>query len=97
MSKIWYLVRVVMVAGVVFGTNHHLRNAVTGLMRDIGYGKGYEYAHDIEQGVSAQTHLPDNLAGRTWYQPTQRGFEATLTERLARIRSIVTEQRNRKN
>jgi putative ATPase len=73
----------------------HLRNAVTGLMRDIGYGKGYEYAHDTEQGVSAQTHLPDNLAGRRWYQPTTRGFEAKLTERLERMRALVDEQRKR--
>jgi len=73
----------------------HLRNAPTGLMRDLGYGKGYEYAHDTEYGVSAQTHLPDNLAGRRWYQPTQRGFESRLSERLERIRELVNEQRKR--
>ncbi|HEX5165751.1 MAG TPA: replication-associated recombination protein A [Thermomicrobiales bacterium] len=75
---------------------HHLRNAVTGLMRDIGYGKDYEYAHDTEQGVSAQTHLPDNLTGRRWYEPTKRGFEATLRERLEKLHAYVAEQRNRK-
>ncbi|MEX1159020.1 MAG: replication-associated recombination protein A, partial [Thermomicrobiales bacterium] len=75
----------------------HLRNAPTGLMRDIGYGKGYEYAHDTEAGVSAQAHLPDNLAGRTWYHPTTRGFEAQLSDRLERVRAIVDEQRNRKH
>jgi putative ATPase len=73
----------------------HLRNAPTGLMRDLGYGKGYEYAHDTEAGVSGQTHLPDNLAGRSWYQPTRRGFEAKLSERLERIRALVDEQRKR--
>jgi putative ATPase len=73
----------------------HLRNAVTGLMREIGYGKGYEYAHDLEKGVSAQAHLPDNLAGRVYYRPTTRGFEATLRERQARIREYVESRRKR--
>jgi putative ATPase len=73
----------------------HLRNAPTGLMRDLGYGKGYEYAHDTDSGVSGQTHLPDNLAGRSWYQPTRRGFEAKLSERLERVRALVDEQRKR--
>ncbi len=75
----------------------HLRNAPTRLMRDIGYGKGYEYAHDTEDGISGQSHLPDNLAGSSWYQPTTSGFEATLTERLARIRALVEKQRDRRN
>jgi putative ATPase len=75
----------------------HLRNAPTGLMRALGYGQGYEYAHDTEHGVSAQTHLPDNLAGRRWYQPTTSGFEARLTDRLGRIRAIVEEERRRSN
>ncbi|MDQ3547763.1 MAG: replication-associated recombination protein A [Chloroflexota bacterium] len=75
----------------------HLRNAPTGLMRDIGYGKGYEYAHDTELGVSAQSHLPENLAGRTWYEPSSRGFEVQLGERMERIRAIVDEQRNRRS
>lgn len=71
----------------------HLRNAVTGLMRGIGYGKGYEYAHDLDTGVSAQTHLPDNLAGREYYDPTQRGYEARLAERRIKIRELVEELR----
>jgi putative ATPase len=71
----------------------HLRNAVTGLMRGLGYGKGYEYAHDTQAGVSAQEHLPANLAGRTYYQPTTRGFEAELTRRNERIREIVQRKR----
>jgi putative ATPase len=73
----------------------HLRNAVTGLMKGLGYGRGYEYAHDTEAGVSAQGHLPDNLAGRRWYVPTNRGFEATLAERQRRIEEIVEEARGR--
>ncbi|HUG15154.1 MAG TPA: replication-associated recombination protein A [Thermomicrobiales bacterium] len=67
----------------------HLRNAVTGLMRDIGYGKGYEYAHDLDEGVSSQSHLPDNLTGRVYYHPTNRGYEATLRERQARLRETL--------
>lgn len=73
----------------------HLRNAISGLMRGIGYGAGYEYAHDIESGVSAQEHLPENLAGRRYYEPSGRGFEAKLAERQQRIREIVAAQRER--
>ena len=72
----------------------HLRNAVTGLLRGLGYGKHYEYAHDTASGVSAQQHLPDNLAGRRYYEPTTRGFEARLSERQQRIREFVAAQRD---
>jgi putative ATPase len=61
----------------------HLRNAPTGLMKKLGYGKGYEYAHDLPEGRSDQAHLPENLAGRIYYEPTERGFEALVRERLA--------------
>jgi putative ATPase len=61
----------------------HLRNAVTGLMQGLGYGKGYQYAHDYANAQVTQAHLPPNLAGRRYYQPTQHGFEATIAERLA--------------
>ncbi len=53
----------------------HLRNAVTGLMRDMGYGKGYKYAHDYEGGVAEQQHLPDRVAGHRYYRATDRGWE----------------------
>ena len=66
----------------------HLRNAPTALMKQAGYGKGYKYAHDHEDGVVAQQNLPKNLAGRRYYEPTDRGFEAKLAERLARIQEI---------
>jgi putative ATPase len=62
-------------------------------MRELGYGRGYEYAHDTDDGVSAQRHLPDNLAGRRWYRPTTRGFEAQLSQRLERIQSLVKKRR----
>ena len=50
----------------------HLRNAVTGLMRSMGYGRDYRYAHDYEGGTVAQQHLPDELRGRTFYEPNPR-------------------------
>jgi putative ATPase len=50
----------------------HLRNAPTGLMKSMGYGKGYKYAHDFEGGVADQQHLPDALRGRRFYEPTDR-------------------------
>ncbi|PDV98438.1 replication-associated recombination protein A [Candidatus Chloroploca asiatica] len=61
----------------------HLRNAPTRLMKGLGYGKGYEYAHDLAEGRSDQTHLPPNLEGRVYYEPTDRGFESRVRERLA--------------
>ncbi len=66
----------------------HLRNAVTGLMRHIGYGKGYQYAHDAAEKVTDMPCLPESLAGRTYYTPTDRGFEARLRQRLEEIRRI---------
>jgi putative ATPase len=66
----------------------HLRNAVTGLMKNIGYGKDYQYAHDAEEKVTDMTCLPESLAGRTYYRPTDQGFEARLRQRLEEIRRI---------
>jgi putative ATPase len=66
----------------------HLRNAVTGLMGHLGYGKGYQYAHDTEEKVTDMTCLPESLLGRTYYQPTDQGFEARIRQRLEEIRRI---------
>lgn len=66
----------------------HLRNAPTGLMKAQGYGAGYRYAHDFEGGLVAQQNLPENLAGRRYYDPTDRGFEAELSARLERVREV---------
>ncbi|WP_305046252.1 replication-associated recombination protein A [Geoalkalibacter sp.] len=60
----------------------HIRNAPTRLMKDLGYGRGYRYAHDDPRGVVAQTHLPEELNGRRFYRPTDRGYEKTIGERL---------------
>jgi putative ATPase len=66
----------------------HLRNAVTGLMKNIGYGKDYQYAHDYDEKLTDMQCLPDNLSGRTWYHATEQGFEARLRQRMAEIARI---------
>jgi putative ATPase len=60
----------------------HIRNAPTRLMRDLGYGHGYQYAHDHEEAVVDQEHLPPELAGRGYYRPTDRGREKAIAEFL---------------
>jgi len=62
-----------------------LRNAVTRLMKNIGYGKGYEYAHNYEEKVTGMECLPESLQGRRFYQPTEEGLESKLRERLENI------------
>jgi len=66
----------------------HLRNAPTGLMKNLGYGAGYKYAHNFEEKVTDMPCLPDHLAGRTWYHPTEQGFEQRLRIRLDEIRKL---------
>ena len=66
----------------------HLRNAVTGLMGNLGYGKGYQYAHDTHERVTDMTCLPESLLGRTYYRPTEQGFENRIRQRLEEIRRI---------
>jgi putative ATPase len=66
----------------------HLRNAATGLMKGLGYGKGYQYAHDVEEKVTDMTCLPESVAGRRYYKPTDQGFEARIRQRLEEIRKI---------
>ncbi|HUF94159.1 MAG TPA: replication-associated recombination protein A [Candidatus Limnocylindria bacterium] len=61
----------------------HIRNAPTGLMKNLGYGKGYQYAHDAPDARVHQEHLPEALRGRRYYRPTDRGLEAELARRLA--------------
>jgi putative ATPase len=66
----------------------HLRNAVTGLMKNVGYGQGYKYAHNFDERVTDMTCLPGNLAGRNYYKPTDQGFEQRLRARLDEIRKL---------
>ncbi|MGH2604126.1 MAG: replication-associated recombination protein A, partial [Dehalococcoidia bacterium] len=68
----------------------HLRNAVTGLMRQLGYGKGYRYAHDRPEHFDPEeTFLPPSLLGRRYYEPTEMGAEANLRRRLDDLRRSV--------
>jgi len=60
----------------------HLRNPVTGLMRQMDYGKDYKYAHDYEGHFTRQEHLPPGLKGRTYYRPSDQGFESEIAARL---------------
>jgi putative ATPase len=66
----------------------HLRNAPTRLMKELGYAKGYRYAHDEEDKVADMDCLPDSLKGRTYYRPTQEGREKQLAARMEEIRKI---------
>ena len=60
----------------------HIRNAPTELMKDFGYGKGYKYAHSYQDAIVEQEYMPDNLKGRRYYEPTDRGMEAEIGKRL---------------
>ena len=67
----------------------HIRNAPTRLMKDLGYGKGYRYAHD-EQGAYAagENYFPEGMPAVEWYRPTERGLEAKIRERMAELRRL---------
>src|SRR5262249_11749654 len=71
----------------------HLRNAPTGLMKRMGYGKGYEYPHDAKGGVVATENLPEAIAGTRFYQPPETGYEKTMVERMRQIAEWVAERR----
>jgi putative ATPase len=64
----------------------HIRNAVTKLMKQVGYGKGYQYAHDLDSKVADMECMPDNLRGRRYYHPTNEGREKLLAQRMEEIR-----------
>ena len=64
----------------------HLRNAPTGLMKGLGYGQGYQYAHDVEGKIADMQCLPDNLRDRTYYHPTNEGIEKRIRERMEEIK-----------
>jgi putative ATPase len=74
----------------------HLRNAPTGLMKGLGYGDGYQYAHDLKEKVANMQCLPDNLRDRVYYRPTLEGVEKRIGERLdeiKRLRSLAAPQK----
>jgi putative ATPase len=66
----------------------HIRNAPTQLMKNMGYSKGYKYAHDFEDGYVVQQYLPEKLKGTLLYFPTERGYEKTIKQRLDKWRDI---------
>jgi putative ATPase len=66
----------------------HLRNAPTSLMRGLGYGADYQYPHDYEEAVADQTYRPEKLEGRTYYSPSERGYESRIREYLDRVRKM---------
>lgn len=70
----------------------HIRNAPTGLMKDLGYGKGYKYAHDYAEKMTAMQCLPDSLVDREYYLPTEQGMEARYKTRLEQIKAWKKEQ-----
>jgi putative ATPase len=65
----------------------HLRGAPTPLMKGLGYGSGYQYPHDAEGGWVEQDYLPEALKGRSFYEPTERGYEAQMAEYLRRLKA----------
>ncbi len=76
---------------------HHIRNAPTKLMKDLGYGKGYKYAHDDPLALVDQDHLPEKLCGRTYYNPTDRGAEKIIKDRLDKWRAILANRKKKDN
>ncbi len=67
----------------------HIRNAPTKLMKSLGYGKDYRYAHDEDEGYAAgESYLPDGMERPEWYRPTGRGLEAKIRERLEHLREL---------
>jgi putative ATPase len=75
----------------------HLRNAPTRLMKDLGYGKDYRYAHDEAGGyAAAESYWPEGMTPPQWYRPTERGLEARIRDRLAELRAMDEEARKKK-
>jgi len=70
-----------------------IRNAPTRLMKDLGYGAGYAYTHDDPDRISDQQHLPDELAGRRYYEPTGEGYEAEIAKRMKAWEGVVAKRR----
>jgi putative ATPase len=67
----------------------HIRNAPTKLMKNLGMGKDYRYAHSEEGGYAAgENYMPEGLEGKRWYEPTERGLEAKIKEKLAQLREL---------
>jgi putative ATPase len=72
----------------------HIRNAPTKLMKESGYGKGYQYAHDYDEGYAGQQCLPDKLTGQKFYEPKGHGYEKNIVERMEWLRSKSRKSRD---
>ena len=73
----------------------HLRNAPTKLMKELGHGKAYRYAHDEPEAYAAgETYLPDGMREPDWYQPVPRGLEAKIADKLAHLRALDDKARD---
>ena len=72
----------------------HIRNAPTKLMKDLNYGKGYQYAHDFDEKITSMECLPDSLKGKTYYNPTEQGSEINYKKRLMNIKDWKAKHRN---
>jgi putative ATPase len=72
----------------------HILNAPTRLMKDIGYGKGYAYDHDADQGFSGQDYWPEEMDAQTFYEPSDRGLEARIAERIAYWNELRAKRKN---
>ena len=73
----------------------HLRNAPTRLMKELNYGKGYQYAHDFEEKITTMTCLPEKIKSHTYYHPTTQGSENKVSLRLKQIKEW--KKKNRKD
>ncbi len=71
----------------------HIRNAPTKLMKDLGYGKGYKYAHNYKEGIVEQEYMPSELINRIYYHPTTRGYERIIKDRLDKWRKILAKRK----
>lgn len=71
----------------------HIRNAPTTLMKELGYGKGYRYAHDDKDGLVQQDHLPESIEGSRFYNPTNRGYESLIKERISKWRELLEKKK----
>jgi putative ATPase len=92
--KAWGEVRALVASDGSRPVPQHLRNAPTRLMKSLGHGAAYRYAHDEDQGYAAAEHyLPDGLQGQTFYRPVNRGLEVRIAERLAELRRLDAQAR----
>ena len=92
----WGRIREDLGAGLTDPVPLAIRNAPTGLMKSLGYGRDYQYAHDVEEGTTDMECLPERLRGRRYYVPKPVGYEKTLAERLQEIRDLRARLRERR-